>query len=265
MEWISYLRKMRSYEDSQVQYLLKTENDFIHLNKLIHKTLKINYLGEKKCSSCQNIFPDLFRMGFCKNCFFTAPEAAESIIRPELSRAHLDKEDRDLDFEKSFQLQEHVVYIAQSGGVKVGVTRAVQMRTRWIDQGASSAIVLARTENRFLAGQIEVVLKNYLNDKTNYRKMLSNDEEEVDLLAKKHELSVHLEGDLKTYVSQDNEINKFEYPVDHYPLKVNSLNLDKVQEIEKELIGIRGQYLIFSDNSVLNIRASTGAKVRVSI
>ena len=88
-------------------------------------------------------------------------------MHPELSTAHLDKEDRDLEYEKKVQLKPHVVYLANSSNVKVGVTRKSQIPTRWIDQGAHEAIEIVEVPNRYLAGITEVALKDYVADKTN--------------------------------------------------------------------------------------------------
>ena len=76
-----------------------------------------------------------------------------------MSKAHLDIEERDLDYEKKVQLQPHVVYLAYTSGIKVGVTRKSQVPTRWIDQGATSAIEIVEVPNRYLAGASEVKLK----------------------------------------------------------------------------------------------------------
>ncbi len=249
-------------DDKGVQYLLKANDDFIQLNPLMGRQITIEFLNEKYCSNCGNQFADLFRMGFCKNCFFTAPQAGESIIRPELSQAHLGIEDRDLAFEKSYQLQEHIVYLANGGDLKVGVTRGRQMQNRWIDQGASSAIVLARTENRFQAGEMEVALKEYMGDKTPWRKMLKNDIPAIDLKAEKENIKKKLSAEMQGFYAEgEDKVYNFGYPVEEWPTKISTLNLDKQPKVEAVLKGIRGQYLIFQGGLVFNIRAHTGFKV----
>lgn len=257
------LGKMPAWQEGdKVKYLLKADDDFIQLNSLIGRQITIEFLNQKYCSNCGNQFADLFRMGFCKNCFFTAPQAGESIIRPELSQAHLGIEDRDLAYEKAYQLQEHVVYLANGGDLKVGVTRGAQMINRWIDQGTSQALVFARTENRFQAGQIEVALKDFIGDKTPWRKMLKNDIPEIDLVAKKQELKQNLESELAKFVAEgDDKVYQFDYPVEEWPSKISTLNLDKESKVEAVLQGIRGQYLIFQGGLVFNVRAHTGFRV----
>ena len=153
----------------------------------------------------------------------------------------------------------HTVYLALSSGLKVGVTRNGQIPTRWIDQGASQAIRLAEVPNRYLAGKIEVYLKDYLSDKTAWQRMLKNEiATDVDLLASKNRTRELLPEDLVEYVSDNDEITELEYPVSAFPSKVKSLSFDKVSIIEGTLSGIKGQYLMFSDERVLNIRKHSG-------
>lgn len=258
------LAKMPTYLTKEVNYLLKADADFIKMNALIGSTLKMKFLGEKYCASCGNRFKDLFRMGFCKNCFFTKPEAGESIIRPELSQAHEGKADRDLDFEKAYQLQPHIVYLANSAGLKVGVTRYEQRLHRWMDQGASFALVFAETTNRFEAGQIEVALKEFIGDKTLWQRMLKNEVPEVDLQAEKKTLKEKLDTQWQTFVTTDYNVQALTYPVKEYPAKVKSINLDKEPEIEATLQGIKGQYLIFEGGRVINLRGHTGYRINLS-
>jgi hypothetical protein len=266
MEYTLTLEKMPAWlnDQAQAQYLLKADQDFIQVQRLLGRQITIEFLNEKYCSNCGNRFEQLYRMGFCQNCFFTAPQAGESIIRPELSRAHEGIEDRDLEFEKSYQLQPHLVYLANSGDLKVGVTREAQRPTRWIDQGASEALVFAQTENRFQAGQIEVALKEYIGDKTPWQRMLKNEIPEIDLRKEKENLKSKLEGDLKQFYVEDDEVQSIQYPVQEWPSKVKSLNLDKEPGLEAVLKGIRGQYLIFEGGRVFNVRAYTGYRIKLS-
>lgn len=264
MELFSTLSKMPAYANGKVNYLFTTDADFIKLNSLIGRELTLQFINEKYCTCCGSPFKDLYRMGFCRNCFFSSPEAGESIIRPELSRAHEGVEDRDLAFEKGYQLQPHVVYLANSGGLKVGVTRASQLITRWIDQGASEALVFAKTSNRYEAGMIEVAMKNHVADKTAWQRMLRNEDPPIDLIAEKEKLAPHLPDDFKQFLAPENEITRLEYPVQHYPTKVKGVNLDKNAELKAVLQGIRGQYLIFEGGAALNVRAHTGYRVKVS-
>jgi hypothetical protein len=258
------LKKMSTEIGSPVQYYLIMENGFINMNQILDKTLEISFL-KYECLNCHLDKP-IYRQGFCKSCFFEAPQAADWILRPELSTAHLNKEDRDLAYEKRMQLQPHIVYLANSSTIKVGVTRKDQIPTRWIDQGAHEAIEIVEVPNRYLAGITEVALKEFVSDKTNWRKMLTNSIEDVDLIAEKEKLSVHIPEEVKSYYLENNsKKTTVEFPVLQYPVKLKSLNLGKTPTYTGVLKGIKGQYLIFEDETVFNIRGNEGLYVRLSI
>jgi hypothetical protein len=193
------------------------------------------------------------------------PSAGDWIMRPELSTAHLDKEDRDLDYEKKVQLQPHIVYLANSSNVKVGVTRKTQVPTRWIDQGAHEAIEIVEVPNRYLAGITEVALKAHVGDKTNWRKMLTNSIEDENLVAWRNKLKPYIPAEAIEYFIANNTETTLDFPVLQYPEKVKSLNLTKTPQFEGVLKGIKGQYLIFEDNTVFNVRGSEGYYIGLGI
>ena len=264
MEYQGVLRKMMTELGSPVQYYLQLENDFLNVNQLLNKTLEISFV-KYECLNCHLDKP-IFRQGFCKSCFFEIPQAADWIMRPELSTAHLGKEDRDLEYEKKAQLQPHIVYLANSSNVKVGVTRKSQIPTRWIDQGAHEAIEIVEVPNRYLAGITEIALKEYVSDKTNWRKMLTNDITDVDLLKEKEKLAVYIPEEAKPYYLENHsKETNIEFPVLQYPKKVKSLNLSKTPNFSGVLKGIKGQYVIFEDNTVFNIRSSEGYYIRLNL
>jgi hypothetical protein len=194
----------------------------------------------------------------------TAPEASESVVRPELSKAHLGIA-RDMEWAEKHDLIDHFVYLALSSEVKVGVTRHHQIPTRWIDQGASAAIKLACAPNRHIAGIIEVFLKKFYTDKTDWREMLKNQiNTTADLLAEKEKALKLLSSELRKYAEPDNEIIRIEYPVLEYPQKLTSLSFDKQPLISGILNGIKGQYLIFDEGAVLNIRKHNGYWIQIN-
>ena len=188
-------------------------------------------------------------------------------MRPELSKAHLGVEDRDLEYEKKIQLQPHIIYLALSSHLKVGITRKSQLPTRWIDQGAHEAITVLEVPNRFLSGLGEVALKSYYSDKTNWRKMLQNESESVFWNEEYNKALDFLPNELKPYITRHDKIliSEFKFPVDKYPTKVKSLNLSKTPNYEGKLTGIKGQYLIFDDQTVFNIRSNEGQKIKLFI
>jgi len=224
MKYQGVLKKMMTSLDETVQYYLDVENDFLNMNQLLEREITLSFVKYE-----------------CLNC-------------------HLGKEDRDLAFEKEMQLKPHIVYLANSSDVKVGVTR------RWIDQGAHEAIEIVEVPNRYLAGITEVALKEYVSDKTNWRKMLVNDIKDVDLMVEKERLSQYIPDEAKEYyLDKNTKETHINFPVNEYPQKVKSLNLIKTPTYKGVLKGIKGQYLIFEDNTVFNVRSNEGLVVEITL
>ncbi|TXN37016.1 DUF2797 domain-containing protein [Flagellimonas hymeniacidonis] len=257
------LRKMQTEMGSPIQYFLVFENDFLNMNQLLNKELTIDFI-KFQCLNCGRERP-IYRQGFCKSCFYESASAGDWIMKPELSTAHLGKEDRDLEYEKKVQLQPHIVYLANSSNVKVGVTRKTQVPTRWIDQGAHEAIEIVEVPNRYLAGITEVALKAHVSDKTSWQKMLTNRIEDVDLKAWRDKLQSSIPEGASEYFLGENSETHMDFPVLQFPEKVKSLNLDKTPSYTGVLKGIKGQYLIFEDSTVFNIRGNEGYFVGIGI
>jgi len=257
------LTKMKVEMNENVDYYLDFKNDFIYMNSLIGKKLKLKHEGYE-CLNCQSN-QITYRQGYCKNCFFEMPSTAEWIMKPELSKAHLDIEERDLEFEKKVQLKPHILYLAFSSKIKVGVTRKTQVPYRWIDQGATKAIQITELPNRYLAGISEVELKKYYADKTNWREMLKIENSDVDLVKERIKSLEYIPNEAKLHLENHSfSTLNIKYPVRKHPLKPKSLNIIKDKKYEGELIGIKGQYLIFSDDTVFNIRSNEGLVVDLS-
>ena len=263
MTYQGVLTKMETEFSNPISYYLVFENDFLNMNQLLGKTISIQFVNYQ-CLNC-GLDKPIYRQGFCKSCFFEIPQAADWIMRPELSTAHLDKEDRDLEYEKKVQLQPHIVYLANSSNVKVGVTRKSQVPTRWIDQGAHEAIEIVEVPNRYLAGITEVALKDHVGDKTNWRTMLKNDITDENLVEWRERLKQYIPDEAKDYFIETNTETNLQFPVEKYPEKPASLNLIKEQTYTGKLTGIKGQYLIFEDDTVFNVRGNEGLVVAVSI
>jgi hypothetical protein len=259
------ISKMRSEYGQPVHYFLPVGDQEIAMNGLIGRSIRLRFTGQINCIACGKKTKTSFSQGFCYSCLQTSPEASETVTRPELSKAHLGIA-RDMDWSREHDLIEHVVYLALSSDLKVGVTRHHQVPTRWIDQGASFAIELCRTPNRHIAGVIEVWLKKHFTDKTNWRAMLQNQiATNIDLLEEKKNALQLLTPELQKYYSGNHKIWEIEYPVQRYPEKITSITFDKTPEIAGILTGIKGQYLIFGDGSVLNIRKHNGYWVEVTV
>lgn len=264
MTYEGVLTKMQTEFTNPIQYYLVFEDSFLNLNQLLNKSFEITFVGYQ-CLNCGKK-KKIFRQGFCYDCFMTSAAAGDWIMRPELSTAHLDIEDRDLEYEKKVQLQPHIVYLALSSEIKVGVTRLTQVPTRWIDQGAVQAIPIVEVPNRYLAGITEVALKNHYADKTNWQKMLRNEIPQVDLIKERASLKYIIPNEVQEYFHPEkDDVYDLYFPVLNYPKKVTSLNLDKSPNFSGKLTGIKGQYLIFEDGTVFNVRTFEGYIVRIDL
>ena len=252
------LKKMNTELKDVVHYTLDIHGINHDMNSYIGRQLKINWGGVVICSCGKKMNTFYRNSGYCYTCYWESPLASQSIFKPELCTAHLGIEERDLEWEKEFQIAPHYVYLANSSGIKVGITRGSQGNIRWMDQGASQAILLAEVPNRRFSGDIEVSLKRFVADVTNWRKMLSCTPEFVDLVKMKEVLSEHVPEELKKYIVLDNTVTEIKYPVTKYPNKIKSVKLERTPNLEGVLLGIKGQYLLFDEDRVFNIRSHEG-------
>jgi hypothetical protein len=261
MEASGILRKMKVTAEDGLRYYLNLNKEVgSNISDCIGQNLVMKWTGKIICTNCGKEIKKTFGQGFCYDCFMNAPQAAPCIIRPELCEAHLGK-GRDVEWEQNHHNQPHVVYLAQTSGIKVGVTRATNIPSRWLDQGAWRTVKLAKVPYRRLAGEIEIELKQYLSDRTDWRKMLTDVRDDDDLKELSETLISFLPEDLKKYALNDPRIHEFTYPVESYPEKVKSLNLEKEKTISGKLTGIRGQYLYFDQENVINLRKYSGYEV----
>lgn len=260
---LGHFLKMQTELSDPVQYKLHLDNQVIAMNDMIGKVMKIHYTGTIHCIHCGRKTNKSFFQGYCYPCYISLPQTDPGVISPEKNMAHLGIS-RDMEWSKTHDLIDHVVYLALSGGLKVGVTRHTQVPTRWIDQGAHSVVRFAITPHRNLAGLIEVELKKFMNDKTNWRAMLTNKTVgEPSLIDARENAIEKLPEEFKQYVASDSTIIQIHYPVEVYPEKVKSVNLDKNPDFAGVLKGIRGQYLIFEDGLVMNVRKYNGYQVDI--
>jgi hypothetical protein len=252
------ISKLQTINSNPIIYTASWHEKSLCLNELIGKEISIHFTGLLICKACNIQTKKFFGEGFCFSCFSSSAENSPCILKPELCQAHLGI-GRDPLWEEKHHNQPHIVYLAATDVVKVGVTRATQLPTRWIDQGASSAIILAETPNRYEAGKLEVELKAFYTDKTNYRKMIQNEiDEKIDLIEEKWQTIEQLPSDLQTYVSENDSIIELNYPVLKFPKSLTVLNLEKTPLVKGTLVGIKGQYLLFDNDLALNVRRHTG-------
>jgi len=270
--WTGTLTKMRAAHTTPVSYTLvdgfydETQRaDPLPMNPYIGGRLEIRYSGEIRCVACGRKSKKSFGPGFCFPCFRSRPEADICIVKPE--KCHYFEADnpcRDDEFAQSHCFQPHVLYVSVTSGVKVGITRQVNVPSRWIDQGAVQAMPVAVMPSRREVGLVEHQLAQTFSDKTHWASMLRDSAPDVDLpgtvdsvLARLAELNV--DGVLP--VSQ-RETYDFQYPVTQTHEKVKSMNLEKTPTVGGTLWGIKGQYLIF-DTGVINVRKYTGYRVEI--
>ena len=273
MQISGHLRKMITALDTPVQYYLPLDDKRVDMNALIGNTIQLTYSGEIHCLACSRKTNKSFNQGYCYPCFKKLAQCDCCIIKPEL--CHYDQGScREPEWGEQHCLQDHIVYLANSSAVKVGITRGSQIPTRWIDQGASAALPIFRVKNRLLSGRIEMILKQHISDRTDWRKMLRGTPSYIDLADKRDELFETCKKEIDEVISEsgteaviylesEKDIN-IEFPVTTYPGKVSSFNFDKTPEVGGELKGIKGQYLIL-DSGVLNIRKFGGYRVQLLV
>jgi len=256
---------------SPVEYQLPLDDELIPLNKYIDEKIKLKYIGEIHCIECGRKTNKSYNQGFCYPCFKSLAKCDMCIMKPETCHYHLGT-CREPEWGEEHCMQDHYVYLANSSGIKVGITRGSQIPTRWIDQGASEALPIFKVSNRLLSGKLEETLKNHVSDRTDWRKMLKGTPESIDLSAKCFELIKASENEINEIEREygkseiqllDEEQISIEFPVEQYPEKVKSLNFDKDPEVEGVLQGIKGQYLIL-DTGVINIRKFGGYLIEFS-
>lgn len=257
------LNKMVTEHFQPVRYFLPVGTERIYMNDLLNRALKISWLNEIYCLGCERKTNKSFGQGYCYPCFISVPETDDCVLRPELCRAH-EGIARNMDFAQEHCLQQHYVYLALSSEIKVGVTRHSQIPTRWIDQGAWKAVRVAQTPNRYTAGLIEVALKKTFTDKTNWRHMLMDKiNNEASLPDKREMLASVLPEMLVPFLFNDDEIIEIFYPGSAVTHKVSSFDIEKHTVLNGTLTGIRGQYLIFDNEKVINIRKYGGYLVEI--
>ena len=252
------IRKMSAENKTPIQYSMVLSDQIIPVNEHIGSQITLEWSGIIHCVKCGNKTNKSFFQGFCYPCFINAPESSECILKPELCQAH-EGISRDMEWSKRHCLSDHYVYLSLTSGAKVGVTRHTQIPTRWIDQGAIKALKIAQTPNRYLAGAIEVKLKEFISDRTSWQKMLKNDVDvDLDLYRYRESLKENLNNELKSYILNEEKEITLRYPVNQYPEKIKSINFDKVGKYQGILTGIKGQYIYLDYQHVMNMRKYSG-------
>lgn len=266
------LRKMRSELGAPVSYAFRLDEQEVPVNPLLGQRLSIEFLGAIHCTHCGRKTKKSFSQGYCYPCFTKLAQCDSCIMSPE--RCHYAAGTcREPSWGEQFCMTDHIVYLANSSGVKVGITRVNQVPTRWIDQGASQALPILRVATRQQSGLVEDLLRAQLTDRTNWRAMLKGAAEPLDLPAVRSQLFETFADGLAQLqqrfglqalqLLEDSQPVDIDYPVSCYPTKVVSHDLDKTPLVEGTLLGIKGQYLLL-DTGVINLRKYTAYQVAIS-
>jgi len=250
------LRKMTHEDSDPIQYFLSLDEQPVAINPVLGEKITLRFLGKITCVECGRSIKKTYDQGYCFPCSRDLPENAMCSVRPETCEHEFGTE-QDQEFFRSYCNVEHAVYLSQTSGVKVGVTRHWNIPSRWIDQGAIQAVVIARTPQRKLAGLIEVALAKKMADKTNWRKMLKGEVDAVNLSEVRQEVMEWFPEDLKKFYTDSESVQRFHYPIESVPAKIVSHNLDKEPTLDDRLTGIKGQYLIL-ETEVINMRKYAG-------
>jgi hypothetical protein len=266
------LEKMQSRLADPVQYHLPVGDALVALNPLLGKKIQLQYLGAIKCTHCGKITKKSFNQGYCYPCFLKLAQCDSCIMSPE--KCHYDQGTcREPAWALSHCFVEHIVYLSNTSGPKVGITRATQLPTRWIDQGAIQALPLMSVASRHQSGLLEVLFKQHIADKTSWQAMLKGSVTTQNLPALRDQLLRLIQRELEqlqgTFASDTisfmdkASVVAINYPVAAYPEKVKSLDFEKQPVVEGILQGIKGQYLLL-DSGVINMRKFTAYQVRLA-
>ncbi len=262
------LHKMFTGAGPPVRYRLELGGRRIELNQWLGKQVSIEYLQQIECIHCGRLTRKSFGQGHCYPCFSSLAQCDLCIVSPEKCHFHLGT-CRDPEWAGSYCMRPHIVYLSNTSGVKVGITRETQLPHRWIDQGAVQAMPILRVSKRYHAGLIEQAFKKHVSDRTNWRNMLKNQVESVNLFEVFRsiwpEVKTKLDTDVLAEVEEmaaSDAMLELEYPAISYPEKIESFNLDKQPVASGRLDAIKGQYLLF-DSGVINIRKYGGYLVSI--
>lgn len=266
------VRKMRTELADVVNYHMIVGDAEIPLNAHLGKRLSLSYLGTINCINCDRKTNKSFSQGYCYPCFKRLAQCDSCIVSPQ--KCHfIEGTCREPAWGEANCNIDHIVYLANTSGLKVGITRGTQVPTRWMDQGATQAKPIFRVSTRLQSGLVEVALAAHIADKTNWQAMLKGDADPLDLEERRQALMTSSRDEIDALQAShglqaitelvDEAETRIRYPVLKHPVKVKSFNLDKTPLVEGTLEGIKGQYLIF-DTGVINMRKYGGYNIAVS-
>jgi len=267
------VRKMKTQLQDPVSYSMLLGDHDIPLNDYLGRQLQLEFAGVINCIHCDRKTNKSFNQGYCYPCFQRLAQCDICIVSPQ--KCHFAAGTcREPEWGEEHCMIDHIVYLANTSGIKVGITRGSQVPTRWMDQGATQARPIFRVDSRLHSGLVEILFKEHVADKTNWQAMLKGSADPRDLEQERQRLMTECAGDLAALVQargiqsitelpNEPEV-QINYPVLEYPLKVKSFNLDKTPSVGGTLMGIKGQYLIF-DSGVINMRKYGGYQLSLHL
>ncbi len=274
MKYSGNINKLNLTIDMKVTAVLPIGKSKILLNDYINQNIKMTFNSDINCVHCHRRISKTYGQGYCYPCISSLAECDSCLYMPE--KCHYHKGTcREPEWGENNCLQGHIVYLSNTSGLKVGITKLVNVPSRWLDQGATQAIPIVRVSNRLLSGEIEVMLKEHVSDKTNWKVMLKGPPKPLDLCAERDKLFPYIETIKQRLLDKHSPTNTVEllthsdivniqFPVEAYPEKIVSLSFDKTPEIEGRILGIKGQYLLL-EHGVLNIRKFSGYNITVTL
>lgn len=262
--FLDYVRELEPSLAETVDYQIRLANLSIPINEWIGQCVKIQFTGEKRCIACGRAANKLFQNGYCFPCVRSLAECDLCIVKPHECHHHLGT-CRDNSFAEKNCMIPHYVYLAWSSGFKVGLTRKGRQIKRWMDQGATQAILVAEVPTRRQAGELEMEIAKHMKDKTDWRKMLREEQSpDRSIQDLRQEVISRLGEDFLEYIIPDEVLaTTICYPREvSFQVNLKSANLDKDNEFSGTLRGIKGQYLLF-DEGVFNVKKHAGYQVQI--
>lgn len=263
-----HLSKMRAELAEKVEYYLPLGEQEMPLNQYLGQSISLQFTGKINCKHCGKATKKSFSQGYCYPCMRSLAQCDMCIMKPETCHFHQGT-CREPEWGEANCFVPHYVYLSNTSGLKVGITRHTQIPTRWIDQGATQATIIYKVNTRQQSGFVETTFKDLIADKTNWRALLKGNAEDRDLISEAKTLKSKLQDKLDGLITQyggdeiesvEQDVVEIDYPVLEFPTKIVSHNFDKNPLVEGTLMGIKGQYLIF-DTGVINIRKFSSYEV----
>lgn len=245
----------------EARYELAIGSELLHLNDLLGQGLQFRLCPDPVCGHCDARVTQLMGGGYCRNCFFALARCDTCFVSP--ARCHFAAGScREPDWGERVCMQPHLVYLANSSGLKVGLTQQGRQQQRWLSQGATQGLVIALADTRRDAGVLEALIAQSISDRTQWRRLVSQPPVNIQLQSTREQLQARLDLPQGCRWLADESELQLAYPVAAYAPPVQCLLGEKTPVLEDNLCGIKGQYLLLQ-NGVFNVAKHAGLTVAV--